>query len=249
MNIKFLSTLAVIAPDPPAGRKLYVDALGLPLESHGADYHHSEHIAGCKSFGIWPRQRRHASGPRSGRRSARCRRSASSSTSRTPRQWARRHGSSSRPATSCCTHRARSRGVKRWPGCSHQRARSSGSPTPPCCTTGTDCRSDVKCPRVAGSPPFEAPSERLHESRRPALWWRRALRPAGLRPATRVERVMRWFLRIWPDAYRVGDEDDPVDDELGETGVRPWRRITCANAARSGGPPGEAARTAPISWK
>ena len=54
MNIEFLSTLAVIAPDPAASRKLYVDTLGLPLESHGDDYHHSEHIAGCKSFGIWP---------------------------------------------------------------------------------------------------------------------------------------------------------------------------------------------------
>ena len=54
MNIEFLSTLAVIAPDPAASRKLYVDTLGLPLDSHGDDYHHSEHIAGCKSFGIWP---------------------------------------------------------------------------------------------------------------------------------------------------------------------------------------------------
>jgi catechol 2,3-dioxygenase-like lactoylglutathione lyase family enzyme len=54
MNIEFLSTVAVIAPDPAASRKLYVDALGLPLESHGDDYYHSEQIAGCKSLGIWP---------------------------------------------------------------------------------------------------------------------------------------------------------------------------------------------------
>ena len=54
MNIEFLSTVAVIAPDPSASRKLYVDALGLPLESQGSDYHHSEQIAGCKSFGVWP---------------------------------------------------------------------------------------------------------------------------------------------------------------------------------------------------
>jgi hypothetical protein len=32
-------------------------------------------------------------------------------------------------------------------------------------------------------------------------------------------------------------------------GVRPWRRMTSAAAARSGGPPAEAARTSPISWK
>jgi catechol 2,3-dioxygenase-like lactoylglutathione lyase family enzyme len=54
MNIEFLATVAVIAPDPPVSRKLYVDVLGLPLESHGGDYHHSEQIDGCKSFGIWP---------------------------------------------------------------------------------------------------------------------------------------------------------------------------------------------------
>lgn len=54
MKIEFLSTIAVVAPDPSASRELYVDALGLPLESNGGDYHHSEQIAGCKSFGIWP---------------------------------------------------------------------------------------------------------------------------------------------------------------------------------------------------
>jgi catechol 2,3-dioxygenase-like lactoylglutathione lyase family enzyme len=54
MNIEFLSTVAVIAPDPPASRKLYVETLGLPLEGHGGDYYHSEQIAGCKSLGIWP---------------------------------------------------------------------------------------------------------------------------------------------------------------------------------------------------
>ena len=54
MEIEFLSSVAVIAPDPPASRKLYVETLGLPLEGHGGDYYHSEQIAGCKSFGIWP---------------------------------------------------------------------------------------------------------------------------------------------------------------------------------------------------
>jgi catechol 2,3-dioxygenase-like lactoylglutathione lyase family enzyme len=54
MNVEFLSTVAVIAPDPVASRELYVEALGLPLEGHGGDYYHSEQIAGCKSFGIWP---------------------------------------------------------------------------------------------------------------------------------------------------------------------------------------------------
>jgi catechol 2,3-dioxygenase-like lactoylglutathione lyase family enzyme len=54
MNIEFLSTVAVIAPDPAHSRKLYVDTLGLPLAGHAAGYQHSEQIGGCKSLGIWP---------------------------------------------------------------------------------------------------------------------------------------------------------------------------------------------------
>jgi catechol 2,3-dioxygenase-like lactoylglutathione lyase family enzyme len=52
MNIELLSTVALITPDPPASRKLYLDALGLPLG--GDEYLHSEQVDGCKSFGIWP---------------------------------------------------------------------------------------------------------------------------------------------------------------------------------------------------
>ena len=55
MKIEFLSTIAVIARDPPASRKLYTDTLGLPLEGSGDhEYHHSEQISGCKHFGVWP---------------------------------------------------------------------------------------------------------------------------------------------------------------------------------------------------
>ncbi len=53
MNLEFLSTIAVITADPESSRTLYVDALGLPLEGRGG-YLHSEDIAGCGSFGIWP---------------------------------------------------------------------------------------------------------------------------------------------------------------------------------------------------
>jgi catechol 2,3-dioxygenase-like lactoylglutathione lyase family enzyme len=56
MRIEFLSTIAVIAADPPASRRLYVDTLRLPLAS-GADeeeYLHSDEVAGCKHFGLWP---------------------------------------------------------------------------------------------------------------------------------------------------------------------------------------------------
>ena len=54
MNIEFLATVAVIAPDPISSRNLYVEALGLPLQGEGDGYYHSEQITGCKSFGIWP---------------------------------------------------------------------------------------------------------------------------------------------------------------------------------------------------
>jgi catechol 2,3-dioxygenase-like lactoylglutathione lyase family enzyme len=55
MNIEFLSTIAVVTDDAPASRRLYVDTLGLPLES-GVDgeYFHSEQLAGVKHFGVWP---------------------------------------------------------------------------------------------------------------------------------------------------------------------------------------------------
>jgi catechol 2,3-dioxygenase-like lactoylglutathione lyase family enzyme len=52
MNVQFITGMAVITPDPAASRKLYLDALGLPLE--GDDYLHSERIGGAKHFGVWP---------------------------------------------------------------------------------------------------------------------------------------------------------------------------------------------------
>jgi catechol 2,3-dioxygenase-like lactoylglutathione lyase family enzyme len=52
MDILFVASTAVITQDPAASRKLYVDALGLPLE--GDDYIHSEKIGGSKHFGVWP---------------------------------------------------------------------------------------------------------------------------------------------------------------------------------------------------
>jgi catechol 2,3-dioxygenase-like lactoylglutathione lyase family enzyme len=55
MDIVFVASVAVIAPDPEESRKLYVDALGLPLAAgEGSDYWHSEQIAGTKHFGVWP---------------------------------------------------------------------------------------------------------------------------------------------------------------------------------------------------
>ena len=55
MDIQFIAGFAVIAPDPATSRRLYLDALGLPLEAGaGSDYFHSEGIAGAKHFGVWP---------------------------------------------------------------------------------------------------------------------------------------------------------------------------------------------------
>jgi hypothetical protein len=142
MNIEFLATVAVIAPDPINSRKLYVEALGLPLQGEGDGYHHSEQIAGCKSFGIWPLSQ------------------AAQACFGTDQWPAERPvpqvsiefdvanaatvvpaaGSSSRPAMSCCMELARSHGARRSPGCNHPRAPSSASPTRPCCTADSSPR-------------------------------------------------------------------------------------------------------------
>lgn len=55
MDILFIAGIAVISPDPDRSRQLYVDTLGLPLESDpDDDYLHSERIGGAKHFGVWP---------------------------------------------------------------------------------------------------------------------------------------------------------------------------------------------------
>lgn len=54
MKIEFVASIAVITPDAAASRRLYVDALGLPLNRLDGDYFASEEIDGCKHFGVWP---------------------------------------------------------------------------------------------------------------------------------------------------------------------------------------------------
>jgi catechol 2,3-dioxygenase-like lactoylglutathione lyase family enzyme len=55
MKIEFITSIAVIAADPPQSRELYVDALGLPLQGDDdGGYYHSEQIGGSKHFGVWP---------------------------------------------------------------------------------------------------------------------------------------------------------------------------------------------------
>src|ERR671930_543854 len=55
MDIQFISSVAIVTADPPESRKLFIDALGLPLKRHeGDDYYFSEDVAGARHFGVWP---------------------------------------------------------------------------------------------------------------------------------------------------------------------------------------------------
>jgi len=55
MDIEFITTVSVVAADPAESRKLYVDALGLPLHAaQGSEYFHSEEVDGAKHFSVWP---------------------------------------------------------------------------------------------------------------------------------------------------------------------------------------------------
>lgn len=54
MKVQFVSTIAAVVADPPEGRKLFIDALGLPLEGEGDGYYSSGNVAGTKHFGVWP---------------------------------------------------------------------------------------------------------------------------------------------------------------------------------------------------
>jgi len=54
MNVLFITSMAVVAADPPQSHKLFMDALGLPLEGEGDGYYSSGSIPGSKHFGVWP---------------------------------------------------------------------------------------------------------------------------------------------------------------------------------------------------
>ena len=54
MNVLFIASVAVVVADPPQSRKLFIDALGLPLEGAGDGYYSSENVPGSKHFGVWP---------------------------------------------------------------------------------------------------------------------------------------------------------------------------------------------------
>jgi catechol 2,3-dioxygenase-like lactoylglutathione lyase family enzyme len=54
LNVVFITSVAVVAADPPQSRNLFIHALGLPLEGEGDGYYSSGDIAGSKHFGVWP---------------------------------------------------------------------------------------------------------------------------------------------------------------------------------------------------
>jgi catechol 2,3-dioxygenase-like lactoylglutathione lyase family enzyme len=54
MDVAFITSVAVVVADPPLGRKLFIEALGLPLEGQGDGYYSSGNIPGSKHFGLWP---------------------------------------------------------------------------------------------------------------------------------------------------------------------------------------------------
>jgi catechol 2,3-dioxygenase-like lactoylglutathione lyase family enzyme len=54
MDVLFVASVSIVTPDPVGSRRLFIDALGLPLERMGGEYFASEHIEGSKHFGVWP---------------------------------------------------------------------------------------------------------------------------------------------------------------------------------------------------
>lgn len=54
VDVKLVTSVSVITANPEASRKLYVDALGLPLRRLDGEYYATEELGGCNHFGVWP---------------------------------------------------------------------------------------------------------------------------------------------------------------------------------------------------
>lgn len=54
MDVLYIAGVAVVVADPPQSRRLFIDALGLPLEGEGDGYYSSGSIPGSRHFGVWP---------------------------------------------------------------------------------------------------------------------------------------------------------------------------------------------------
>lgn len=53
MKVLFVAGFGPIAQDIETTRHFYVDSLGLTIPGED-DYYHTEQLAGCKSFALWP---------------------------------------------------------------------------------------------------------------------------------------------------------------------------------------------------
>ncbi|MEU6170474.1 VOC family protein [Streptantibioticus parmotrematis] len=54
MDVLFITSVAAVVADPPLSRKLFIEALGLPLEGEGDGYYSSGNVPGSKHFSLWP---------------------------------------------------------------------------------------------------------------------------------------------------------------------------------------------------
>jgi catechol 2,3-dioxygenase-like lactoylglutathione lyase family enzyme len=50
VDVLFITSVAAVTADPPQSRKLFIDALGLPLEGEGNGYYST----GSNHFAVWP---------------------------------------------------------------------------------------------------------------------------------------------------------------------------------------------------
>jgi catechol 2,3-dioxygenase-like lactoylglutathione lyase family enzyme len=53
MDVRFITSVSIVTDHPAENRRLFIDALGLPLIVDD-DYVFSENLNGIKHFGIWP---------------------------------------------------------------------------------------------------------------------------------------------------------------------------------------------------
>jgi catechol 2,3-dioxygenase-like lactoylglutathione lyase family enzyme len=58
VEVRFIASVAVISANPAEDRRLFKDALELPLHPpetiSGSDYLYTEELDGAKHFGVWP---------------------------------------------------------------------------------------------------------------------------------------------------------------------------------------------------
>ena len=83
MDVQFITSVAVITPNPAVSRRLYLDAVGLPLTAEADGYRAAKTstAARASASGPWLKLPKPASEPLTGQLIDRCRRRASSSRS------------------------------------------------------------------------------------------------------------------------------------------------------------------------